>query len=299
MSNLDSVAPPLYKLVLARALDIQAWVDPATDELARRAEPLSIDEASALPMEDVLRISALREEVLRTQATQQTITPARARTRDNMYAILQRRTETSASSSLTAASPVEPPLPQATVQFSRKELGQLSAAFTKGYKFDDVLALVTPEKIPAFCHALADFSDLLSPDSAHGTSFSHSLFKRVANKPSFIPIAVQLATFIVIHNEYAGAMYSFSDSLFGFRRCLQNDVNGLRSLWESLSQAKTKYPKFSLAYKSGARGHHFTVGLLGFDRGNKAPRERDYEQRSANVRQFISALSADELRLVM
>ncbi|KZV70632.1 hypothetical protein PENSPDRAFT_607113 [Peniophora sp. CONT] len=298
LSKLDAVATPLCKLVLARALDIPDWVEPAFNALACRAEPLSLEEASALSMEDVLRISGARENVLKLQAAEQSTAATCTRPHNSSRALARRDSKSSSGSSRTAAPPSKPSLPEATIPFSRKELGRLSTALSDGHMFDDVLGMVTPDKIPAFCHALSDFSDLLSPNAFHNSSFSHSIFKRAATKPSFIPVAVKLASIITVHNEHASSACTFSNRLFGLRRCLQDDVNGLRSLWASVNQAKIKYPDFSLAYKSGARGHYFSEGLLGFDCGSKPPREREYEERSANLRAFIAALAADNVRLV-
>ncbi|VDC02470.1 unnamed protein product [Peniophora sp. CBMAI 1063] len=301
ISQLDAVAAPLYKLVLARALDVPQWIEPAFDALARRQMPLSVEEASALTMEDVLHISAKRESILKAQVTRLPAKSSSARddTRNDSRTLVRTRTKSSSGSSRTAAPTEKSPLPPITVPFSRKELGRLSTKLSKGYEFEDALAFVTQEKIPAFCHALADFTDVLSARGLNHLSSSHSLFKRVATRPSFVPAAVKLASFIVSQNEGDEARQWLTSNLFGLRRCLQDDVNGLRSLWASVNQAKIKYPDFSVAYKSASRGHYFTAGLLGLDNyGTKPPRENEYKERSANVRQFISALSADNVRLV-
>ncbi|KZV76842.1 hypothetical protein PENSPDRAFT_549196, partial [Peniophora sp. CONT] len=58
---LDRSMSSHQRLVLARAHGIQDWIEPAFESLSTREEPLSVEEAKELPIEDVIRITTARE----------------------------------------------------------------------------------------------------------------------------------------------------------------------------------------------------------------------------------------------
>ena len=62
---LKSIRPPTShdQLVLARTYSVEEWVLPALTALCSRALPLSLDEAQQMDIEDVILVSAVREEI--------------------------------------------------------------------------------------------------------------------------------------------------------------------------------------------------------------------------------------------
>ncbi|KZV70633.1 hypothetical protein PENSPDRAFT_631485 [Peniophora sp. CONT] len=292
LSKLDVVARPLHKLVLARSFDVPRWVDPSIDALARRAEPLTLDEANMLGMRDVLLISAAREKIRTIQPVAGPATRAPAPNNP------QAQPTVGVPRTAPAPAPVKPPLPEITVPFTRKELEELSRLLPRSKDLEKVFAIVTMEKVPAFCHAAADFSNLLTPNILGHGSFSSALFEYVATKPTYIPVAVKLASFITLQHESTEPTFGqLFQNMSGLRSSIHDDVCSLRTLWTSVGQAKTKYPDFSLAFKSGSRNS--SAGrLLGFSSYEESPSEGLYNQRSANAQRFITALSADNVNLV-
>ena len=61
---LKSITPPTPhdQLVLARTYAVDQWVLPALTALSERPQPLSLDEAQKMSMEDVVLVAAAREE---------------------------------------------------------------------------------------------------------------------------------------------------------------------------------------------------------------------------------------------
>ncbi|KAH8996886.1 hypothetical protein EDB92DRAFT_1775791, partial [Lactarius akahatsu] len=62
---LNSIKPPTPhdKLLLARTYSINHWVLPALTALCERTQPLSLDEARRMSMEDVILVATVREEI--------------------------------------------------------------------------------------------------------------------------------------------------------------------------------------------------------------------------------------------
>ncbi|KAH9006216.1 hypothetical protein EDB86DRAFT_696514 [Lactarius hatsudake] len=62
---LNSIKPPTPhdKLLLARTYSINHWVLPALTALCERTQPLSLDEARRMNMEDVILVATVREEI--------------------------------------------------------------------------------------------------------------------------------------------------------------------------------------------------------------------------------------------
>ncbi|KAH9051016.1 hypothetical protein EDB83DRAFT_1360684 [Lactarius deliciosus] len=62
---LDSIKPPTPhdRLLLARTYSIKPWVLPALTALCERTQPLSLDEAKRMSMEDVILVATVREEI--------------------------------------------------------------------------------------------------------------------------------------------------------------------------------------------------------------------------------------------
>jgi hypothetical protein len=67
LEELHSLATPLDKLVLARELDILAWLEPAYVALCLRKEPLTMAEAERLSMADVVSIFTVQQLVQTAQ----------------------------------------------------------------------------------------------------------------------------------------------------------------------------------------------------------------------------------------
>lgn len=295
ITQLTTKATFLHKLVLARAHNIPDWVEPSVDALARRAEPLSLEEANLLGMEDVLRVSAVREKV---RATQHTAAPAVSAPRPTSSQAPARQPAVNVARPVQAPVKVKVPLPEVTVPFTRKELEELSTLLSRGEDFEKVFDIVTMDKIPAFGHAATDFSSLLAPYNMHISLFSSDLFNYIATRPAYIPVAVKLASFIALHHDSTeSSLRPVLRHRSSLRYCLQEDVDRLRDLWGRVRQARAKYPDFNLAYKSGSRSSP-AAGLLGLEMSADPPRESVYNERSANAGRFIAALSAESVRLV-
>ncbi|KAF8624497.1 hypothetical protein AX17_007125 [Amanita inopinata Kibby_2008] len=64
VSKVESLAPPIDKLVLGRQLDIPEFILPAYIALCQTITPLSFEEGLRLGMEDVIRIYRIRLELL-------------------------------------------------------------------------------------------------------------------------------------------------------------------------------------------------------------------------------------------
>ena len=62
---LESIHPPTSfdRLLLARTYTIGRWIAPAISALCERTEPLSLDEARQMRIEDVVMISTIREDI--------------------------------------------------------------------------------------------------------------------------------------------------------------------------------------------------------------------------------------------
>ncbi|VDC03768.1 unnamed protein product [Peniophora sp. CBMAI 1063] len=65
ITKLGRLASPLEKLIFGRAMDVPDWIVPALVALCARSEMLSLDEARQLSLEDVLRITSVREDAWR------------------------------------------------------------------------------------------------------------------------------------------------------------------------------------------------------------------------------------------
>jgi hypothetical protein len=63
LQNLEPIASPFQKLLLARELDISHWLLPALVALCLREEPLSLGEMRLLPLEDAHLIFTVHERV--------------------------------------------------------------------------------------------------------------------------------------------------------------------------------------------------------------------------------------------
>lgn len=62
---LESIHPPTSfdRLLLARTYSVVRWIVPAISALCERTEPLSLDEARQMRIEDVVMISTIREDI--------------------------------------------------------------------------------------------------------------------------------------------------------------------------------------------------------------------------------------------
>lgn len=61
ITRLVALASPVERIKLAKEYDIASWLGPAYKELCLRAQPLTVDEGSKLGLEDVVKISAVRD----------------------------------------------------------------------------------------------------------------------------------------------------------------------------------------------------------------------------------------------
>jgi hypothetical protein len=53
---------PTTQIALAQELDVQSWVEPACERLARRAGPLSVEEARVVGLDVAVEVFRRREE---------------------------------------------------------------------------------------------------------------------------------------------------------------------------------------------------------------------------------------------
>lgn len=61
LDALDDQIDPIAKVVLAMQYDVKQWMLPALLKLARRPEPISIDEGRLMGFETALKLASVRE----------------------------------------------------------------------------------------------------------------------------------------------------------------------------------------------------------------------------------------------
>ncbi|KAI0060608.1 hypothetical protein BV25DRAFT_1917681 [Artomyces pyxidatus] len=61
--HLDAIAPPLDMLTLGRECTVEEWIVTAVTALCERPEPVSLDEARRMTLEEVITITSTREAV--------------------------------------------------------------------------------------------------------------------------------------------------------------------------------------------------------------------------------------------
>ncbi|KAL4075294.1 hypothetical protein V8B97DRAFT_2022287 [Scleroderma yunnanense] len=61
---LASQIGPVDRIVLARQYDIRHWLVPALNELAKRQQPLGLDEGARLGLETALKLASVRERLM-------------------------------------------------------------------------------------------------------------------------------------------------------------------------------------------------------------------------------------------
>lgn len=256
------------RLVLARAHDVQDWIEPAFEALSERANPLSVDEARALSIEDVILIATARENALG---------PA----------------QVAAERRVTVPAPANiPPLPKLTSKFTQEELKKISHCLSKDL-YGDALGLVTMKKLPAFYHAIEDFTDIYSGKQST-SGLVQGVFQHVVAHPSFISRAVKVLSFV------AHRVGAHGGSIRGsVQEKIQDKMNTVRGVWTRFAEAEAKYPDFDMALRSATRkqdGAMFKYMLTGSILEGNISRE-EYEQKSEILKRLIEALSADDVRL--
>lgn len=61
IERLSAIAPPIDKITLGKQYGIVEWLADAYKAICKRPDPLTIEEGTRLGLEDVIRISAMRQ----------------------------------------------------------------------------------------------------------------------------------------------------------------------------------------------------------------------------------------------
>lgn len=301
ISVLNALASPLQKLVLARAYDVQAWLHPAFVALCMRPDPLNLQEAKSLSLQDVLYIMTAREALkspfpgLKTEKAVSAyvekhmhVTPPSPKLPQSCIppsstapATDGARTETTRSTLTLSAHP--------TVEEKRKVVSLFSAG-----ELEAVVQVIEIYNVDAFRALLVDFSRYLLGEAAF-ERLAYTILRRGALEQPFIPVAAQLLESILLSVDDATATIKDKRLVNGVsvKKVLNGCFHHLRDFWASVQQATLTHEDFALGFAQATAPMSCIddgpLQILGLQRALNRD-QSIYDNRSANLRKFFAAL---------
>ncbi|VDC05718.1 unnamed protein product [Peniophora sp. CBMAI 1063] len=221
IESLDKLLAPLEKLMIARAYRILHWLVPAYTHLALRCDPATVAEAQKLDAEDVVRIFSARENIFRhrlpareefvTEHFMEVVSNGDLAERTNPTSQTPLPVELPLSSSIANeaiifSSPFPesisrpPDVPQHEEAERREEMavGAVDISYFKSGRFDDGVALLSPENVGEVVAHILKAPNILSGTESKGRTYRRrgadlivAALRRSVRESDFVPVAGQ------------------------------------------------------------------------------------------------------------
>ncbi|VDC03763.1 unnamed protein product [Peniophora sp. CBMAI 1063] len=320
ISVLGIAAPPLEKLRLARAYDVEAWLHPAFVALCVRHKTLSLKEAEKLPLRDVMRLVSAREALFKGSPPTHEETSAyvakyihkpKSPISELSFKVIGDILDDRKDGHLPQPPPVKapspppfepstlfatrrpktPPLtlsgPNATIEEKQKFAGLLST-----YQYATAFDAVEEHNVQAFLSLLVDFSKVYR-DGSDFRVFADKLITYSVTHSRFVPLSVQILKSIIADLPPSeSSFWSFEATQVSALGYMETVRDRALEFWEDLEEAMAKYKDFTLAMAHAnltPSGTH-TLITLSLRLPHEKVLQSDYEQRSASLRAIFAAL---------